>query len=83
MAISHDNLQRGERDESFPNAVQRRERVTAAVILVLGWATAYGIWPGGVTENTVAQIIPMGLVRLIASAFTGIVFSVVAAVLWL
>lgn len=83
MSRSSDDSETRERDKPLRNAAQRRERVMAAIILVLGWTIAYWLWPTGIGDSALSQVSLTGVVRLLASTVTGIVFSVLAAVLWL
>lgn len=61
---------------------QATVRVTAVVILAIGLAVAYWVWPSGITELTLASITFGTLSRAIASGVIALVFFVITAMLW-
>lgn len=61
---------------------QASVRIIAAIILAIGFVAAYWVWPGGITDQTLAAITFGGLLRAIASGAIAVAALVVAAMLW-
>ncbi len=61
---------------------QATVRAVAVVLLAIGLAAAYWVWPSGITDLTLASITFGALLRAIASGAIAIVSCVITAMLW-
>lgn len=61
---------------------QAVSHVTAVVILAIGFAAAYWVWPSGIIDLTLASIAFGGLLRAAASGLIGLVSLVFAVMMW-
>ena len=61
---------------------QATTRVVAVVLLVIGLAAAYWVWPSGINDLTLASITFGALLRAIASGVIALVSCAMTAMLW-
>ena len=62
---------------------QASTRVTAAILLAIGLAAAYWVWPSGITDTPLGAMTFGALLRAIASGAIALVSFVFALMLWL
>jgi hypothetical protein len=71
------------RDEFVSNEkAQRTVWITATLLLVIGLAIAYLVWPSGITDFALAEIRFGGLLRAVASGVIAFAAVVMTAMLW-
>ena len=58
-------------------------RVTGAVILVIGWAVAYLIWPSGAIDMPLASVSVLEFLRMLASGAVALLALYGAILLWI
>jgi hypothetical protein len=63
-------------------SAQARVRVMAAVLLGIGVAIAYWVWPAGITDLPLTQITFGSFIRVAASGAITLAALVMAALLW-
>lgn len=61
---------------------QATTRVVALVLLAIGLAAAYWVWPSGITHLTLVSITFGALLRAIASGVIALVSCLITAMLW-
>ena len=64
-------------------SAQATVRVLATVLLGIGLAAAYWVWPTGVTDLSLANVTFGAFLRAIASGVIAIIALIFAALLWM
>ena len=62
---------------------QAATRKVAVIVLVVGLAVAYWVWPEGITALPLASITFGALLRAIASGAISLIFLFVAVMFWI
>ena len=61
---------------------QATTRIVATVLLAIGWAVAYWVWPAGITDLPLAAVKVGALLQAIASGVIALVTLCLVALLW-